>query len=49
MFDYDVSLHDLVMLVAVIPTSSRTSKTEFVCKRYHVFRMCVSGIPGDSG
>ena len=48
MLDNDVSLHDLVILVAVIPTSPRISKTEFVCKRYHVFRMCVSEILSDS-
>ena len=34
--DYDVSLHNLVVFVAVIPTSPRLSKTEFVCERYCV-------------
>src|SRR5664279_3628891 len=46
--DYDVSLHILVVLVVVIPTSPRSSKTEFVCKRYCVSRVCASGIPASS-
>ena len=29
LLDYDVSLHDLLKVVVVIPTSPRTSKTEF--------------------
>ena len=37
--DNDVSLHILVVLVVVIPTSPRTSKTEFVCKSYCGFRI----------
>ena len=40
--DYDVSLHDLVKLFVVIPTSPRTSKTEFVCSRYVRFRIDIS-------
>ena len=39
--DYDVSLHILVVLVVVIPTSTRTSKTEFVCKSYRNFRIAM--------
>ena len=35
--DYDVSMHNLVVLVVTIPTSPRLSKTEFVCERYCVF------------
>ena len=30
----DVSLHNLVVLIVVIPTSPSLSKTEFVCKTY---------------
>ena len=43
LLDYDVSLHNLVVLVVVIPTSPRTSKTEFVFKRYLRFR--IDGFP----
>ena len=32
--DYDVSLHNLFVLVVTIPTSPRLSKTEFICKSY---------------
>ena len=39
LLDYDVSMHDLTVLVVVIPTSPRTSKTEFVCSRYLRFRV----------
>ena len=39
LLDNDVSLHILVMLVVLISTSPRTSKTEFVCKSYGVFRI----------
>src|SRR5664279_3752915 len=48
MLDYDVSMHILVVLVVVILTSPRSSKTEFVCKRYCVSRVCASGIPASS-
>ena len=36
MLDYDVSLHNLVVLDVTIPTSPRLSKTEFICKSYGV-------------
>ena len=39
----DVSLHNRVVLIVVIPTSPRMSKTEFVFKRYLSFR--VDGFP----
>ena len=39
LLDYDVFLHNLVVLVVTIPTSPRLSKTEFVCGRY-----CISGV-----
>ena len=41
LLDNDVFLHILVVLVVVISTSSRTSKTEFVCKSYRNFRIAV--------
>ena len=34
LLNYDVSLHNLVVLVVAIPTSPRSSKTESGCKRY---------------
>ena len=37
LLDYDVSLHNLVVLVVTIPTSPRLSKTEFVGESYCVF------------
>ena len=46
LLDNDVSLHILVVLVVVISTSPRTSKTEFVCKSYGVFRIGVSAVFG---
>ena len=39
LLDNDVSLHILVVLVVVISTSPRTSKTESVCKSYGGFRI----------
>ena len=36
--DNDVSMHNVVGLVVVIPTSPRSSKTESGCKIYHRFR-----------
>ena len=44
LLDNDVSLHILVMLIVVIPTSPRTSKTEFGCKSYYRFRIGVSAV-----
>ena len=41
LLDNDVSMHILVVLVVVISTSPRISKTEFVCKRYHSFRIAM--------
>jgi hypothetical protein len=40
--DYDVSLHKIVELVVVIPTSPRSSKTESGCSSYCRFRFGVS-------
>ena len=37
MLDYDVSMHNIVVLVVVIPTSPSSSKTESDCKSYCVF------------
>ena len=37
LLDYDVSMHNLVVLVVTNPTSPRLSKTEFVGERYRVF------------
>ena len=37
LLDYDVSLHNLVVLVVTIPTSPRLSKTEFAGESYCVF------------
>ena len=34
LLDYDVYMHNLVVLVMVIPTRPRSSKTESGCKRY---------------
>ena len=36
LLDYDVSLHNLVVLDVTIPTSPRLSKTESICKSYGV-------------
>ena len=41
LLDTDFSLHILVLLVVLIPTSPRTSKTEFVCKSYRNFRIAI--------
>ena len=41
MMDYDVSLHTLVVLVVVISTSPRSSKTESGGERYRVFSIGV--------
>ena len=52
LLDYDVSLHNLVVLVVTIPTSPRLSKTEFICKSYGVLFFCLdlarrwSGVSG---
>ena len=40
MLDNDVSMHNLVVLVVLIPTSPRSSKTESGCKIYRVSRAC---------
>ena len=40
--DYDVSLHKVVDLVVVIPTSPRSSKTESGCSSYCRFRFGIS-------
>jgi hypothetical protein len=40
--DYDVSLHKFVELVVVIPTSPRSSKTEFGCSSYCHFCFGIS-------
>ena len=40
LLDYDVSLHNLVVLVVTLPLSPRLSKTEFVCKSYGVLFFC---------
>ena len=37
MMDYDVSLHNLVVLVVASSTSPRSSKTESGGKRYRIF------------
>ena len=34
LLNYDVSLHNLVVLIVTILTSPRLSKTEFICKSY---------------
>lgn len=53
MMDYDVSLHNLVVLVLAISTSPRSSKTESGCKRYRAFsergKKGVAGLPGQPG
>ena len=36
LLNYDVSLHNLVVLIVTIPTSPRLSKTQFICKSYGV-------------
>ena len=41
LLNYDVSLHDIVKLVVVIPTSPRTSKMEFVCESFAHFSVGV--------
>ena len=40
MLDYDFSMHNIVVLVVVILTSPRSSKTKSGCKRYRVSRAC---------
>ena len=40
-FAKDVSLHNLVVLVVMIPTSPRLSKTEFVGESYCSFTLGV--------
>jgi hypothetical protein len=42
LLDYDVSMHKVVELVVVIPTSPRSSKTESGCSSYCRFRFGVS-------
>ena len=37
LLDYDVSLHNLLVLVVTIPTSPGLSKTEYGCESYWVF------------
>jgi hypothetical protein len=37
LFDYDVSMDEVVELFVVIPTSPRSSKTESECKSYNHF------------
>ena len=52
MLDYDVSLHDLVVLVIIFETSPSSSKTELGCSSYDCFRIGVSisfSKTGDSG
>ena len=44
LLDNDISLHILIVLVVVIPTSPRTLKTEFVCKSYGVFHVGISAV-----
>ena len=53
--DYDVSLHNLVVIIVMIPTSPRLSKTEFICKSYGVLILLLdlprrwSGVSGSTG
>ena len=55
MLDYDVSLHNLVVLVVTIPTSPRLSKTEFIRKSYGALDLLLdlprrwSGVSGPAG
>jgi hypothetical protein len=42
--DYDVSLHKVVDIVVVIPTSPRSSKTESGCSSYCCFHFGISAI-----
>jgi hypothetical protein len=42
--DYDVSLHKVVELVVMIPTSLRSSKMESGCSSYCRFRFGISAV-----
>jgi hypothetical protein len=44
--DYDVSLHKVVKIVVMIPTSPRSSKMESGCSSYCRFRFGISTISG---
>ena len=44
LLNYDVYVHNLFVLVVVIPTSPRTSKSEFGWKSYCRFRFVVSAV-----
>ena len=46
LLDYDFSLHNLVDLIVVIPTSPSSLKTKFVCIFYCVFY--IDGFLGSS-
>ena len=55
LLNYDVSLHNLVVLIVTIPTSLRLSKTEFICKSYGALNLPLdlprswSGVSGHTG
>ena len=55
LLNYDVSLHNLVVLIVTIPTSRRLSKTEFICKSYGALNLPLdlprswSGVSGHTG
>ena len=55
LLNYDVSLHNLVVLIVTIPTSPRLSKTEFICKSYGALNLPLdlprswSGVSGHTG
>ena len=55
LLNYDVSLHNLVVLIVTIPTSPRLSKTEFICKSYGALILPLdlprswSGVSGHTG
>ena len=49
LLDYDVSLHNLIVLVVKIPTSPRSSKTESGCKSYGHFCFVFSAVFHQSG
>jgi hypothetical protein len=44
--DYDVSLHKVVDLIVVIPTSPRSSETESGCSSYCHFHFGISAVLG---
>jgi hypothetical protein len=46
--DYDVSLHKVVELVIVFPTSPRSSKMESGCSSYCRFCFVISAISGEA-